>query len=596
MKKLVISLLLITAMLLSVLSPTMALVVEDESTTANSMPDDQDLGIGDTSIDPNFASEVIPDDEPVTGNEVTLKPGVIPDFPAPDNVYCRISDLDGHQQLSVFFVPNEELRAFYYRSTVDMDSFLAEYGMDTLIGLGVQLDLAVGSPDKWMATDEWNEFYQPAGELPKFLSLTSSAVEYNTIWDLSDDNTFAAFQELDPKSVIEVEDELTGNKIRKFNTEETTFYVRIRYYMEYLAQDAVMQDPEFQSNDKDIVSKFKISDWSSEAAIGKDAAEETTLSMPESVDSPVISNLSLMRSVMDDASSSYLNFDISVPNSAIEAEKYLRYTSDFGITKISAEYRIGSGDWKECDITNGDSPLTGMERTITPASIPELTSTSEEIAVRVRYEYTYDGETVNTEWSNEISCVPAPFDVPDPDEQPVEPATETDPIQDQTSDNQPAPSQEQQTEGGFDITTVLAVAAIVVLLVVFVLVNQNKKCPDCGEKVKKKVETCPKCGHVFETKSKKNKKDDGGNNQGNAAQQNYDNNGQQNYYQQNGYYDENGNYYDNSNGYYQQNGYDNNTYYDNNAGYSDMVYCPNCGAANQPGSQQCSNCGCNLNG
>lgn len=597
MKKLVISLLLVTAMLLSAFSPAMALDVADDSTTSAAMPDDQDLGIGDTTVDPNFASEVIPDEAPITGNEVTLQDGVIPDFPTPDKLYARISDLDGHQQLSVFFAPDEMLRAFYYRSTVDLNSFLSEYGMDTLIGLGVQLDLSVGNAESWQYTDDWNQFYQPGGELPKFLSLTSSAVEHYAVWDLADDNTFAAFQELDPNCVVEVEDELTGTMVRKFNTEQTTFYVRVRYFMEYLAQEQVMQDPEFQGSDStmDFVSKFKISEWSNEASMGKDAVEESTLSMPEAVDSPTISNLSLMYTDMGDPSTAYLNFDISISNSTIEAEKYLRYTSDFGITKIAAEYRLGSGDWKECDITNSDSPLTGMERMITPASIPELASTNEEISIRTRYEYTYDGETLTTDWSNEISCIPAPFEVPDPDEQPVEPATETEPIEDVPTSEQPtASSQPQETEGGMDVMTIAAVAAIVVLLVVFVLLNQNKKCPDCGEKVKKKVETCPKCGHIFEKKNKKNKKNDGGNDQNAAVQQGYDNNAQQDYYQQNGYYDENGNYYDNSNGYYQQNGYDNNTYYDNNTGYADMVYCPNCGAANPQGSQQCSNCGCNL--
>lgn len=576
MKKLAISLLLVITLLVSVISPAMALMVEENST----VQDDQPLVSGEETVDPNFDTEIIPDTDPVVGNEIVLEEGVIPNFPVPEKLYCHISELDGHQKFSVFFTPAEELRAFYYRYLIDENAFLASYSMDTLIGIGVQLDLSVGSNTAWQATDSWNEFIYPSGELPKFLSLTSSAIEYNTIWDLADDNIYEAFRELNENCVKEVQDPSTGDIIRKFNTDEVPFYVRIRYYMEYLV-------PGTTEDEEAFVSRFKLSDWGEEAVIGKGAPEENTLAMPETIDPPVISNLSIMRTTMDADGIPYLNFDISVPFSAIEAEKYLRYTSDFGITKIAAEMRIGEGEWKECEIVNSDNPLYGMERTINKSAYPEAFNTTDELTLRVRYEYTVDSDTQTTEWSNEITYTPAEFEPVDPSDSDVDIPTATDPIPEQPSDVPPAEEpkvEPEQPEEGIDYVTIGAAAGVVVLLIiVLLLLNGKKKCPGCGEKVKKSAETCPKCGHVFESK-KKNKKDSGDNN---GAQQ------QQDYYQeqQQGYYDENGNYYDNSN--YQQ-GYDNNNYYDNNAGYADMVYCPNCGAANQPGTPYCNSCGCQL--
>ncbi|MGN0518350.1 MAG: zinc ribbon domain-containing protein [Acutalibacteraceae bacterium] len=577
MKKLAISLLLVLTLLMSVISPAMALMVEEDST----VQDNQIVVSGGETVDPNFDTEIIPDTNPVIGNEVTLEEGVIPDFPVPEKLYCHISELDGHQKFSVFFTPSEELRAFYYRYLLDEDAFLASYSMDTFIGLGVQLDLSVGSDNAWQFDNSWDEFIYPSGELPKFIPLTSSAVEYNTVWDLSDDNVYEAFKELNENCVKEVEDPSTGELIRKFNTDEIPFYVRVRYYMEYLV-------PGTEEDEEAFVSRFKLSDWGEEAVIGKGAPEETTLAMPETVDPPVISNLSMMRTTMDASGIPYLNFDISVPFSAVEAEKYLRFTSDFGITKISAEMRIGEGEWQECEIVDSDNPLYGMERTIEKSAYPEAFNTTEELTLRVRYEYTIDSDTQQTEWSNEVTYTPAEFEPVDPSDSEVDIPTATDPIPEQPSDVPPAEEPKtdpEQPEEGIDYVTIGAVVAIIVLLVILLLLTGKKKCPGCGEKVKKSAETCPKCGHVFESK-KKNKKDSGDDN---GAQQQQ----QQDYYQQQqqGYYDENGNYYDNNS--YQE-GYDNNNYYDNNAGYADMVYCPNCGAANQPGTPYCNSCGCQL--
>ena len=579
MKKLAISLFLVLTLLMSVISPAMALMVEGDTPVQNN----ETLSSSDETVDSDFDMEIFPDTDLVIDNEVTLEEGVIPNFPIPEKLYCHISELDGNHKFSVFFTPAEELRAFCYRYLLDEEAFLASYGMDTFIGLGVQLDLSVGSDNAWQSDRSWDEFIYPSGELPKFLPLTSSAIEYNTIWDLSEDNVYEAFKEINENCVKEVEDPSTGVLIRKFNTDEIPFYVRVRYYMEYLV-------PGTEEDEEAFVSRFKISDWGDASVIGKGASEETTLAMPEVIDAPVISNLSMMRTTMDTSGIPYFNFDISVPFSAIEAEKYLRFTSDFGITKISAEMRIGEGEWKACEIVDSDKPLYGMERTIDKSAYPEAFNTTEELTLRVRYEYTVDSDTQTTEWSNEITYTPAPFEPVDPSDSEVEIATSTDPVPEEPVDVPPTeepttdPEQPQQPEGGIDYITIGAIAAVVVLFVIvlLLLLNGKKKCPGCGEKVKKSAETCPKCGNVFESK-KKNKKGSGDDN---SAQQ------QQDYYQQQqGYYDENGNYYDNNS--YQQ-GYDNNNYYDNNAGYSDMVYCPNCGAANQPGTTYCNSCGCQL--
>ncbi len=358
----------------------------------------------------------------------------------------------------------------------DRDAFLEKYGLYDF-KIVMQYDTSLDGTDSWNYTSEWDKEYSAPGsrEAAGVFWIGSQMLQKESIFDLfmcaSYDDAYSKLEDAIIHRVVP-DGEYSFNNFY-FDHEGHSLYIRVRYYMEWETYDG--------ENIGERQSEY--SEWSDPAVFGKNS-NGVTPEAPTEYEAPVISDLKYVQPD-ERGELGHLTFIQSTPEQVWSAGTYYEMTDEGAFEGLETEISVNGGEWLSYTTVNawGDWCLWNGER-VAYHEEPRIGSDSN-VKLRIRFLGTHGP----SEWSNVL-------EINDGGTQQVTEDTGGMP------DNKPTDENEKCTLCGFCpvpfglciFIWLAIILAILILVLTVILVTKPKKCKNCGEKLKKDDEKCPKCG------------------------------------------------------------------------------------------------------
>ena len=284
--------------------------------------------------------------------------------------------------------------AFVDQSVLDLklesqeDGFYEKYGMTSTayktFYIYMQIDTSVDDQNSWAYDEAWDTdadgaYYSPT--IAKSLHDASKMVKWG-MGALDYEQVMAHYGD----AIVEVPVEKADDgKVLRFDLENHTIYVRLRYLMIY---------GEGGNN------SYKTSEWSDVWSVGK-GGTQAELVKPTGLAAPVISDLK-----QDEDGSTGLDYIIDIPQSIYDAEMYNKIIENkFEPISIETQLSINGGEWQSGYTANA-SWLNGGWRS-TSWKTP-IYGQKDNIKLKVRFVARDSGLT--SEWSNVLELNAMAFD------------------------------------------------------------------------------------------------------------------------------------------------------------------------------------------
>ncbi len=360
----------------------------------------------------------------------------------------------------------------------DREAFLKKYGLHdfTLI---MQFDTSLDNTDDWNYTSDWDKEYSApgAGQAAGIFWIGTDMMDKETVFDLH-----ACTPEGDEYSKLadallqrDVPDGDYSFNNFYFDWENHSLSVRVRYYMEWETYDGETIG-ERQS---------KFSEWSDVAIFGKNGNSITPEAPIGIYEAPVISDLKFVPPGKWEELGS-LTYIQATPEQVWNIGIYYIMTEEGNFEGLETQISINGGEWQEYNTADawGNWCLFNGSRTAYYET-PRIEADSN-VKLRVRFLGTHGP----SEWSNVLELNGGGTQVvpEDPGNKP---------------DDNPASDREKCALCGFCpvplglcifLWLAIVLVIFIVIVVIIIIATRPKKCKNCGQKLKKKEETCPKCG------------------------------------------------------------------------------------------------------
>ncbi len=408
------------------------------------------------------------------------------EFPTPEAPHYMIFDAadrtatEGDDMLSVIRKSDPSVVALSAEWDSDSDAFREKYGLYDFLIL-MQYDTSLDGTDNWNYTPEWDTNYAAMSTHEASITawIGGNLMERETLFDLyhrdPENNNYSNMEDAIIRRDVPYGDYVFTNHY--FDYENHSLYVRCRYYMEW------------QTYDGETIGEKQsmVSEWSDVAVFGKNGTAITP-EEPTGYAAPIIADLSYVQPGERDELG-YLTYMLTTPASVWNAAIYYEMTGDGNFDNLETQISVDGSDWQPYSTANdwADWGLTEGIRTA-HGEEPRIEADSH-IKLRIRY----TGSHGVSEWSNVL-------ELNDGGTQKV-PEDTTGKLDDGTAPIEPADENKCSLCGfcpvplGLCIFIWLAILlAIVIVIVVIILLTKPKKCKNCGEKLKKEMKCCPKCG------------------------------------------------------------------------------------------------------